>query len=291
MKRCGIVLNRNKKCVQVYSKLLIRKLEEEGIEVWWEDDQETQTDGTDVIIILGGDGTTLRAFRKYLDLNVPYICINFGKVGFLSSVEPEEFIDYLPRLVREDYYFEKRSILQVANFKSNRLMKDYYALNEVVIRSNKPKPCHQSLYVDGHFCLEVEGDGILCSTPTGSTAYSLSAGGPVVDLELESIIITPICAVNPSISSYVVSSQRVLHIMSNDLTMRRLIIDGEEIAVLSNLDMVSIKLAKNKAEFIQFHENRYLSLLPLLSRKQNRIHTSDDMQKLTHISEPLRPTN
>lgn len=271
MKRCGIVLNNKGRHIREYKNYLAKNLKDVQIEVWCEDDRNITTDHTDLIIVLGGDGTTLRAFRKYLYLNVPFMCINFGTVGFLSSIEPQQFMAYLPRIINEEYQSLNRSILQVAYFRNNTLINHYHALNEVVIRSNKPKVCRQSVYIDGCLCLEVEGDGIICSTSTGSTAYSLSAGGPVVDCELDSIIVTPICSRNNWARSYVASPQRKVQIISNDTISRSMLIDGEELKNLSNGDMVIVKLAEAKAQFVQFSNDYHFNSLSLLSRKSTNL--------------------
>lgn len=260
MKRCGIIYNNRRRDVEAFKNLTVKKLTKEGIEVWCETD-ECAKDNTDLIIILGGDGTILRGFREYMKLEVPFVCVNFGKVGFLSSVEPGAFIRYLPRLLNQDYYIEERSVLQFSIIDNNKANKSYYALNEIVIRSNKPVISRLSVYINGFLCMDVEGDGLICATSTGSTAYSLSAGGPIVDYHINGIVITPICS-RGNVKPCIVAPDRNLQIFINDYRTDYIIVaDGITSSNLSYQNQIKLSISPIVGKFVYLEKEHYYKKL------------------------------
>ena len=154
----------------------------------------------DMAIILGGDGTILRAQSK-MKPETPLFGINMGTVGFLTEIEIEDTFITLDEVLRGDYYKEKRTKLEVSHENHN-----YTAMNEVVIMTDKPaKMLHFQIQVDGEIIEEVRADGLIISTPSGSTAYSMSAGGPIVDPKVGGFIINPICPYKLGVRPFVVS--------------------------------------------------------------------------------------
>lgn len=169
------------------------KLADRGIEVLVDDgSEEIRVNDLDRIIVLGGDGTMLRAARSYGQLGIPFLGVNMGTVGFLSSIEVYEFDDYLDQYLQGDYSLDTRMMLEVKVYENDELIRTAYCLNELIIRSGIPKMVTINYCIDEHVCTTYKGDGLIIATPAGSTAYSLSAGGPIVDPELEVILITPI---------------------------------------------------------------------------------------------------
>ena len=154
----------------------------------------------DMAIILGGDGTLLRAQGR-LNPEIPIFGINMGTVGFLTEIEAIHTFDALNEILKGDYYKEKRSRLVVSHENHN-----FTAMNEVVVMTDKPaKMLHFQIQVDGEIIEEVRADGLIISTPSGSTAYSMSAGGPIVDPKVEGFIIIPICPYKLGARPFVVS--------------------------------------------------------------------------------------
>ena len=144
---------------------------------------------TDIIIAVGGDGTILRAQSFISSKNIPLLGINMGTVGFLTEIDPEHVFESLEQVLTGEYEVEKRTQLQ---FKHNKEISN--ALNEVVIMTRKPaKMLHMEIIVDDEVAEELKADGLIISTPNGSTAYSMSAGGPIVDPQVAAFIIVPIC--------------------------------------------------------------------------------------------------
>jgi NAD+ kinase len=147
----------------------------------------------DRIMVFGGDGTIIRVANQYAERGIPVLGINMGTVGFLSSLETDEIEEYLDKFIIGDYRIEERMLLEVSIYNSaEELQNKFISLNEVCIKSNAAHMIHLGIEIDGNLHSQYRGDGILVATPTGSTAYSLSAGGPVVDPELEVILITPL---------------------------------------------------------------------------------------------------
>ena len=154
----------------------------------------------DMAIILGGDGTLLRAHNK-MHNNIPLFGINMGTVGFLTEIEVKHTFEALDEIMKGEYYKEKRTRLLVSHENHN-----FKAMNEVVVMTDKPaKMLHFQILVDGEIIEEVRADGLIISTPSGSTAYSMSAGGPIVDPKVAGFIINPICPYKLGARPFVVS--------------------------------------------------------------------------------------
>ena len=154
----------------------------------------------DMAIILGGDGTLLRAQGK-MKPEIPIFGINMGTVGFLTEIEAIHTFDALDEILKGNYYKEKRTKLAVSHENN-----EFPAMNEVVVMTNKPaKMLHFEIQVDGEIIEEVRADGLIISTPSGSTAYSMSAGGPIVDPKVGGFIIIPICPYKLGARPFVVS--------------------------------------------------------------------------------------
>ena len=153
----------------------------------------------DMAVILGGDGTLLRAQSK-MNPEIPIFGVNMGTVGFLTEIEAKDTFKALDKILKGDYYKEKRSRLVVSHENNN-----FTAMNEVVVMTDKPaKMLHFEIQVDGEIIEEVRADGLIVSTPSGSTAYSMSAGGPIVDPKVEAFIIIPICPYKLGVRPFVV---------------------------------------------------------------------------------------
>ena len=154
----------------------------------------------DMTIILGGDGTLLRAQSK-MKPGIPIFGVNMGTVGFLTEIEAKDTFDALDDVLKGNYYKEKRTKLVVSHENHH-----YSAMNEVVIMTDKPaKMLHFEIQVDGEIIEEVRADGLIVSTPSGSTAYAMSAGGPIVDPKVGGFVIIPICPYKLGARPFIVS--------------------------------------------------------------------------------------
>ena len=157
-------------------------------------DKDKSLKSTDIIITVGGDGTILRVAQEASVYEKPIIGINMGKVGFMAEIEPDE-LDILDRLNNRDFIIENRMMLDVKIMRNGELNFTANALNDIVIsRGAVSRMIDADVYNYDEFISSYCADGIIFATPTGSTAYSVSAGGPIVDPLLETILATPICA-------------------------------------------------------------------------------------------------
>jgi len=148
--------------------------------------------GTDAVLVLGGDGTILSVARVCAPLHVPILGVNFGRVGFLTELEPSEVAEKLPLYLDGDYWVDERSMLQ-AEVGGDGGYKRFIALNDIVlVRGAEPRVIRLKVWIDGHLYNTTVADGIIVSTATGSTAYNLSAGGPILHPQVRSCVITPL---------------------------------------------------------------------------------------------------
>lgn len=163
---------------------------------------------TDCILVLGGDGTLLEAARDTAQLGIPLIGVNLGTLGYLAEVEKSNLPEALDRLCDGDYQVDKRMMLEGHVMSDAGTDSVKYALNDVVISRNGPlQVIHFHIFVNGHFLRGYSADGIIVSTPTGSTGYNLSAGGPIVEPEANLMVITPICPHTLNTRSIVLSPE------------------------------------------------------------------------------------
>lgn len=198
--KCGIYTNTERDKDLFNTKKLIDLLERTDHKVLLDDNiagkinDESYHDAkkADILFVLGGDGTILRAARKYGHLNIPLVGINIGHLGFMSELSINEVVPFLECIKQGDYKIDERMMLE-AEIKDGSSV-TLSALNDIVItRANRTNMVRLNIYIDGELTENFCGDGLIITTPTGSTAYSLAAGGPIAAPNLKCIIITPIC--------------------------------------------------------------------------------------------------
>ena len=152
-------------------------------------------DGSSLLIVLGGDGSTLRAARLTVPFGVPIFGINVGRVGFLSEATPENWPQKLERLLGGDYWIERRLLLHAELWRGGQLIEPFTALNEVVIgRGAQARVIQLHLRVDDDLVTTYIADALIVATPTGSTAYAMAAGGPLLPPQLQNLVIVPVAA-------------------------------------------------------------------------------------------------
>jgi NAD+ kinase len=156
--------------------------------------RETVADGTQLVIVLGGDGTLLAAARALGGRDVPIFAVNLGALGFLTAIAVEEIYPELERAFRNEHRIAARRMLQCELVRDGRTVGHYDALNDVVVtKAALARMIDIETHVDAHFVAMFKADGLIVATPTGSTAYSLSAGGPIIFPAVDALCITPIC--------------------------------------------------------------------------------------------------
>jgi NAD+ kinase len=203
---------------------------------------------TDVLITLGGDGTLLRGQVNLSNNEIPLLGINLGNVGFLTELDVKDAFKNLDSILKGEYYKEKRTQLKVSHGK-----KLFTALNEVVIMTEKPaKMLNFEVSVGGEVVEEFRADGLILSTPSGSTAYSMSAGGPIVDPKVGAFIIIPICPYKLGLRPFVVSDASEIKVKLLKKGKKAvLVMDGQVSEEIDDSEEVNFVKSENDVYFIR----------------------------------------
>ena len=224
-------------------------------------DRELQN--AELVICFGGDGTILHMAKAATRKNVPILGVNIGTMGFMAELESTE-LDQLARLASDDYTLDKRMMLDVVVQRDRDIIFHDIGLNDVVITKGAvARIVHLSVKCDGVQAMECGGDGVIIATPTGSTAYSLSAGGPIVEPEAHNILITPICAHDVMSRCMVASEKRVITV---GLTMnaRRnafLSVDGGKALRLNMGDVATIKKSDLLTRLVRLKDRSFYDVV------------------------------
>jgi NAD+ kinase len=213
---------------------------------------------TDLLLTLGGDGSILRVARAAAPHGTPILGINLGRVGFLTEAEPETWRDVLSRALVGDYWIEERMMLQVTARRGGEVLAQAEALNDVVVgRGARARVVCLRTEVDGGHLATYIADGLIVATPTGSTAYALAAGGPVLPPQLRNILLVPV-APHLSMARPVVLSEGVtVRIVVTGDRPAVLTVDGEVRAELRNRDEVTVAAGPHVARFARVQEQTY----------------------------------
>ena len=219
-------------------------------------------EGCDCIITIGGDGTLIQAARGTVGCGVPLIGINRGHMGYLTQLADESSIEpAIERLIRDDYWIEERMMLRADVFRDGRSIYEGVALNEVMLtRHDTIRSVSFKVYVNDSLLNDYYADGILVATPTGSTAYSLSAGGPIADPKAKLIILTPICSHAINSRSIIFSSTDRIRIVAGG-SDQLVACDGESILRLRQSDEICVGMAEHVAAFVRLRQESFLETL------------------------------
>jgi NAD+ kinase len=211
----------------------------------------------DLLIMAGGDGSVLRAGHLCAPLGVPILGVNLGRLGFLIQIERGEWREYFDKLLNGEAWIENRMMLHAEHIRAGDLLGEWNALNEVVVgRGQTLRPVRLTALVDGRQLTSYVADGLIASTATGSTAYALAAGGPILPPELRNILLVPI-APHLSVDRAVVlaAGSTVSILVRSDNAV--LSIDGQPSITLVDEDHVDIRAAKVTAQFVRFGDPGY----------------------------------
>ena len=217
----------------------------------------------DLVIAIGGDGTIFHQAAVALPYDKPILGINSGRLGFLSQLEATD-LSPLSRLATGDYVIENRMVLRMTAYRKGGTVTSF-AINDVVIsRSHLGRTIDLDVRCGKDQIGEYRADGILFATPTGSTAYSLSAGGPIIDPSLESIIMTPICPHSLASRSIVFSSDKVLIVrptMPDAETQLCAIVDGTPVEHMQGSEYVTVEKSEYVSRFLCFEDRSFYQTL------------------------------
>ena len=263
MNRFYLITNRTKDKNLKITKQIKAYIEEKGGVCFLADEHVSMPEQTECILVLGGDGTLIRAARELPSSDVPMLGINMGTLGYLTEVEVSDMEKSLDQLMDEKFYVEKRMLLQGTVHGDEKNL----ALNDIVLtRTGNVRVIQFNVYVNGELLNTYRADGVIVSTPTGSTAYNLSAGGPIVAPTASLIVITPICSHALNTSSIVLSSEDeiVLEVgEGRDATVEEAVVsfDGEKEVIVHTGDRIQIRKAESTAKLLKLSKISFLEIM------------------------------
>lgn len=198
MKIVGVLFNPEVAEAEPLARDVYQWIDKQGRDGWLVstdelDDKEESVSHSSLIVVLGGDGTTLMAARMAVPHEIPIFGINLGRVGFLSEARPDNWPEKLNRVLSGEYWIERRLMLRAEVVRQGDSLADLTALNDVVVsRGAQVRVVRFHLYVDGDHVTSYTADGLIAATPTGSTAYSMAAGGPLLPPQLQNFLVLPV---------------------------------------------------------------------------------------------------
>lgn len=218
-------------------------------------------DSLDFLIALGGDGTILSAARAVGKRNTPILGVHLGKLGFLAEVTVDEMFKRLDQLAVKDFSIQPRMVLK-ATLSNEKESKIFYALNDFVIdRGDSQRIINLELYADEHFISSYNSDGVIVATPTGSTAYSLSAGGPIMVPRLSAIVITPLSPHTLSLRPIVLNDDQVITVKLIEEGNVAFAVDGQVHENFSKNTKLTIEKSSFSINMISFQDSNYFKTL------------------------------
>lgn len=267
--RIGLMVNSMRPDAMEYTRKAVEYLQSREVKVYAEDDVAfllgenvrnfSRAHDIEAIISFGGDGTLLRGAQYAMRWDAALLGINLGRVGFLTEVEPLEITDALDAVIEGNYMTQTRPVLNIQVGQNT-----WYALNDAVLsRGVNTRLITINALVDGESSGRYVADGIVVATPTGSTGYSLSAGGPVVEPKVDCMVITPICAHTLQHRPAVVhgGAKIVLELMPADEQTASLQVDGQARAVLTSGERVTIRMDQHCIRLIRLKPDCFFQLV------------------------------
>jgi NAD+ kinase len=272
LKTIGITVHIDRPLIKETTERIIRWSEKNGLRILICDELAGATGRKDIavpqdeiwreceaIITLGGDGSMLSSARIFGKFGVPILGINLGKLGFLTEVAQNQIEESLLRLKEDRYRIEERMVIEASLPRATNL----FALNDVVIdHGGAFRLAKIDLFSNDEFVCPFDADGVVVSTPTGSTAYSLSAGGPVIHPAMEAIAVSPISPHTLALRAIIFPGERVLTIRAGSEDMNlRVALDGQEVGELKIGEEVIVRKADYKVKLIKFETKSFYEVL------------------------------
>lgn len=253
---------------------LARHLSAKNIEVWIEENTARDTrlseyktlslaeigKTADLAIVMGGDGTMLTVARSLIEADVPLVGVNRGRFGFLTDLRAEDMLAEIDRIVAGNYIREPRMLLATQVMRGNQVIHSSYALNDVVIKSGL-RLIELEVEIDGKFVYKQRSDGLILSTPTGTTAYALSAGGPILHPNLEAISLVPICPHTLSNRPIAVNSSSRIEVTLVQFSEAQLSMDGQSQETLEIGDKIIVKRSERNIYLLHPSDYCYFDML------------------------------
>ncbi|NLW24310.1 MAG: NAD(+)/NADH kinase [Clostridia bacterium] len=274
MSKIGLIINFNKQKPIQLGKEIIEWLEKKKIQVLAPEEDarflginakshKEFCQESDVILVLGGDGTFLRAARYTAGYEKPILGVNLGFLGFLTEIEVGEVYFYLEKMLQGDYSVEERMMLYARVRRNNHWVDSFHALNDFVINKGSfARLITLDVFLDDDFVASYSSDGVIIATPTGSTAYSLSAGGPIIHPSLDVGIITPICPHSLYARPIIICPEKIIKVQVRAVHADAMLtVDGQYGFKLENGDEVWIEKAHFPTRLIRVKERDFFQVM------------------------------
>jgi NAD+ kinase len=277
----GIISKPRRKALEPILPALLTWLRQRGIEALLDEETastlnwQTNSDGvtvlprnelpakSDLILVMGGDGTLLAAARGAHDCRAPILAVNLGSLGFLTAVTVGELYDSLEVILNGKHQVEYRKMLQINMLRNGAIVETYHALNDAVLNKGAiSRMLDFEAYIDGQFVTLLKADGVIVSTPTGSTAYSLAAGGPIVHPSVDAFLVTPICPHTLTNRPVIVpDSSRIEIVVKTEAESVFLTVDGQVGHELHHEDRIVCELSPSRIGLIRPPQKGFFEVL------------------------------
>jgi len=272
MKHFYLIVNKEKENAEKGAEMIAEYLSRQGCECLWDQEppdtsEYRYTDSrkvpqeTECVIVLGGDGTLIQASRDLAGRNLPLFGVNMGHLGYLTQICCErDILTAMDDLLADRYRLEHRMMLQGRVISDGRTVAEDIALNDIILGRMGLHTLKYDLYVNGEFFNEYTADGMIMATPTGSTAYNLSAGGPIAAPESDLIIMTPICPHTLNSRSIVLSSENriMLKVTGGEDREQFLSFDGDTVVKLRRGDRIEVERSEITTTLVQLSQVSFL---------------------------------
>lgn len=282
LKKVGILAHPKRKATFPVAQRIESSLQKRGIktclyEQWDETDVSDDIRYVQMAVAIGGDGTMFRAARACAPHNVPVLGVNMGRLGFVTEIaRPDDWDAALDRVLAGDYWIESRMMITAQVYQDGTLKMQSDAVNDVVISGDGPGRMVQlDAYIDNHWTTTYNTDAIIIATPTGSTAYALAVGGPILPPDLKNILIVPTAPHLSMDRAIILSEGSTVGVKSADENRNGMLItvDGIQLGTLTSDDVVRISASEHSSSFVRLRSRSYF-YRSLLDRLEPRITSS-----------------
>ncbi len=222
------------------------------------------TQGCDLAVVVGGDGTLLSAARSLNDTNTPLLGVHMGRLGFLADITRDSMLERLDEVLDGRYVLDERTLLKCCVMRQNQMISEIHALNDIVVHKwDSSRMVELETFIDGAFVSTERSDGLIVSTPTGSTAYALSGGGPIVQPSLNAFLLVPICPHTLSHRPIIINDDSRIEIIITDTNSDdvRISCDGQSILEARTGDKVIIEKSEKRTRLIHPEQHDYFHTL------------------------------
>ncbi|UOF90097.1 NAD(+)/NADH kinase [Fodinisporobacter ferrooxydans] len=274
--RIGLIVNRSKPRAFEISREIIQIIEGNGEKVYVEAETAKALGRSDIqlpvhefahsvdlVFVLGGDGTLLGVARQLAHAKLPVLGINLGHLGFLAEAEPKDLHKAIERIIRRDYSLEERLMLEVEVVREGKSIGTWIGLNDVgIAKRSFGRMVNVRVFVDSMYVDEYSGDGVIVSSPTGSTAYSLSCGGPIVSPQMNAIVVTPISPHTLVSRPFLVSGEQTVKVevcsTHNDIGLT---VDGQVNVPIQCNDVILVRKSTCSTLLVKWQERGFFNVL------------------------------